>query len=53
MGLILLLLTGVGRQRARRQQQPVSPAYQQWQFWGNIGAFGLLLIGLLLMTWAK
>jgi len=53
VGLIFLLLTGLGRQRARRQQQTQSPAFQRWQRWGSIAAFGLILAGLLLMAWAK
>ncbi|MFW6122825.1 MAG: hypothetical protein ACOC6L_01145 [Thermodesulfobacteriota bacterium] len=53
VGLIFLLLTGMSRQRARRQQQTRSPAYQRWQQWGSIAAFGLILVGLLLMAWAK
>jgi len=53
VGLIFLLLTGMGRQRARRQQQTPSPTFQLWQKWGSIAAFGLILVGLLLMAWAK
>ena len=53
VGLIFLLLTGMSRQRARRQQQTTSPASQLWQKWGSIAAFGLILAGLLIMAWAK
>jgi hypothetical protein len=50
LGLILLLLIGLGRQRARGQKQPPSSAFQRWQQWGSYAAFALILIGLLLMT---
>jgi hypothetical protein len=53
VGLIFLLLTGMGRQRARRQQQKPSPAFQAWQRWGSLAAFALIFIGLVLMAWAK
>jgi hypothetical protein len=52
-GLIFLLLTGMSRQRARRQQQTPSPSFQRWQQWGSIAAFGLIIAGLLIMAWAK
>jgi hypothetical protein len=52
-GLILLLLTGLGRQRARSQQQKPSPAFVRWQKWGSLVAFALILAGLLLMATAK
>jgi len=53
VGLVFLLLTGLGRQRARRQQQKPSPAFQRWQQWGSYTAFALILIGLVLMATAK
>lgn len=53
VGLIFLLLTGMGRQRVRRQQLTPSPAFQLWQRWGSIAALALILVGLLLMAWAK
>ena len=53
VGLILLLLSGLGRQQARRQQQPSSPKPQQWQRWGNIAGLVLVLVGLFLWGWAK
>jgi len=49
LGLILLLLIGLGRQRARGQKRP-SPGFQRWQQWGSFAALALILIGLLLMT---
>ena len=50
LGLILLLLIGLGRQRARGQKRPPSPTFQRWQQWGSFAALALILIGLLLMT---
>ena len=50
LGLILLLLIGLGRQRARGQKRPPSPMFQRWQQWGGFAALALILIGLLLMT---
>jgi len=53
VGLILLLLTGMGRQQARRQRQRPSPGFLLLQRWGAYAAFGLLLAGLLIMALAK
>jgi len=53
VGLIVLLLTGAGRQQSRRQRRPPSTRFLQWQRWGTYAALALLLAGLLLMTWAK
>lgn len=52
-GLMLLLFTSVGRQQARRQQQPPSPGFVLWQRWGRLAALGLVLVGLILMALAK
>jgi uncharacterized membrane protein YidH (DUF202 family) len=49
LGLVLLLLTGVGRQRARRQERQPSPSLQRWQQWGSLAGLALVLVGLLLM----
>ena len=55
VGLIIFVLTGVGRQRsrARSQSSPPSPAFQRWQQWGTIAAIVLILAGLVLMTTGK
>jgi uncharacterized membrane protein len=55
VGLIVFVLTGVGRQRSRRrsQSQPPSPTFQLWQRWGTIAAIALILAGLVLMTTGK
>lgn len=53
LGLILLLLIGMGRQRTRGQQRQPSPGFQRWQQWGSFAALALILVGLLLMTWFK
>jgi len=53
VGLILLLISGVGRQQARQRQRQPSPGFQRLQYWGSLAAFALIIIGLLLMAWAK
>jgi hypothetical protein len=52
LGLILVLLTGWGRRRARQQQQAPSPALRKLQSWGSLAAFGLILAGLILMNYS-
>ncbi len=47
-GLILVLVSSWGRQRARKQKAP-SPALLRLQSWGSLVAFGLILAGLILM----
>jgi uncharacterized membrane protein len=56
VGLIVFVLTGVGRQRTRSrspQSSPLSPALQRWQRWGTIAAIALILAGLILMATGK
>jgi uncharacterized membrane protein len=55
VGLIVFVLTGVGRPRSRSRSdsQPPSPNYQRWQQWGTIAAIALILAGLVLMTTGK
>lgn len=55
LGLIVFVLTGVGRQQSRRRSrsQPPSPAFQRWQQWGTLAAVALILSGLVLMATAK
>ena len=55
VGLIIFLLSGLGRQRARRRPQspPPSPAWQRWQQWGTFTAITLIFAGLILMATAK
>jgi hypothetical protein len=55
VGLIVFLITGLGRQQARRRPraQPPSPAFQRWQQWGMFAAIALVLAGLGLMATAK
>ncbi|MEW6386446.1 MAG: hypothetical protein AB1491_02885 [Thermodesulfobacteriota bacterium] len=52
VGLVLLLFTGLGRQRQRKLQQSPSPGFLLWQRWGGIAAYACLVLGLLLM-WAQ
>jgi uncharacterized membrane protein len=55
VGLIIFVLTGVGRQKSqRRAQAPApSPAFQLWQRSGTIVAIALILAGLVLMAASK
>jgi uncharacterized membrane protein len=55
VGLILFVLTGVGRQRSRSRSQasPPSPTFQLWQKYGTIAAIALVVVGLILVAMAK
>jgi hypothetical protein len=55
VGLIVFVLTGVGRQKSRRRAQapPPSPGFQLWQRYGTIAAIALILAGLALMAVSK
>jgi uncharacterized membrane protein len=55
VGLIVFVLTGVGRQRhqSRAQASPPSPTFQHWQKYGTIAAIALIIAGLVLMTMGK
>jgi len=55
VGLLVFVMTGVGRQRSRssaRSQVP-SPAFQRWQQWGTYAAIALIVAGLVLMAMAR
>jgi hypothetical protein len=55
VGLIVFVVTGVGRQksRSRPRSQPPTPAFQRWQQWGTFAAMALMVAGLVLMALAK
>jgi uncharacterized membrane protein len=55
VGLIVFVLTGVGRQRSRSRSQASTPApgLQPWQKYGTIAAIALIILGLVLMTMGK
>jgi hypothetical protein len=55
VGLIVFVLTGVGRQRSRSRApaSPPSPTFQLWQKYGTIAAIALIVAGLALMTMGK
>ncbi len=55
VGLIIFVLSGVGRQRARSRSQgpPPSPAFLLWQKYGTITAIALIIVGLVLMNMSK
>ena len=52
VGMVLLILGGLGRQRARKAGKQADPGYLLQQRWLHGAAYGLILVGLLLM-WAK
>ena len=55
VGLVIFVLTGVGRQRSRSRAQASSPppTFQHWQKSGTIVAVALIIAGLALMTMGK
>jgi hypothetical protein len=55
VGLIVFVVTGVGRQKSRSRpgSQPPSPAFQRWQRWGTFAALALMVAGLVLMALAR
>ena len=52
VGMVLLILSGMGRQRARKEGKQRDPAFLKKQRWLHGAAYGLILLGLILM-WAK
>ena len=50
--MVLLILGGLGRQRARKTGKLADPGYLQQQRLLHGAAYGLILVGLLLM-WGK
>ena len=52
VGMVLLILSGMGRQRARKEGKQRDPAFLKKQRWLHGAAYGLILLGLYLM-WGK
>jgi hypothetical protein len=52
VGMVVLLLTGMSRQRARKLGQASTPVFFRQQRWLRGVAYGLILVGLILM-WAQ
>jgi len=52
MGMVVLLLGGLSRQRARKLGKQADPAFLRQQRWVYGAAYSLILVGLMLM-WAK
>jgi len=52
VGMVVLLLTSMSRQRARKSGQASTPGFFRQQRWMHAAAYGLILVGLMLM-WAK
>ena len=52
VGMVILLLSGMRRQQARKSGQAATPKFFREQRWMYGAAYGLILVGLLLM-WAK
>jgi hypothetical protein len=55
VGLIIFVLSGVGRRQSARRSQspPPSQSWQRWQLCGTLTAIGLIVAGLLLMATTK
>lgn len=52
-GMILLMVTSLQRQSARRRKTRLSPQALVWQKWGSLAAYALILVGLYLMLGQK
>jgi hypothetical protein len=52
VGMVLLILSGMGRQRARKEGKQADTAFLKKQRWLHGAAYGLILLGLFLM-WGK
>jgi uncharacterized membrane protein YidH (DUF202 family) len=52
MGMVVLILGGLGRQRARKLGKHQDPDFLKQQRWLYAAAYGLILGGLMLM-WGK
>ena len=52
VGMVVLLLSGMRRRQARKLGQASTPGYFREQRWLHGAAYGLILVGLLLM-WIK
>ena len=52
VGMVLLILSGMGRQRARKEGRQADPAFLKKQRMLQGAAYGLILLGLFLM-WGK
>lgn len=53
VGLILLLVTNLQRQSARKQKAQVSSFTLGWVKWGSLAAYLLIMIGLVIMMGRK
>jgi hypothetical protein len=53
IGLILLLVTNLQRQAARKHKSQASSFTLAWVKWGSLAAYLLIMIGLLIMTGRK
>jgi uncharacterized membrane protein len=52
VGMVVLILGGLGRQRARKLGKHADPGFLRQQRWLHAAAYGLILLGLLLI-WVK
>jgi hypothetical protein len=48
-GMGVLLLNNLGRRRVRQGRQPANQGLGRWMAWGDYVAFGLILVGLVVM----
>jgi hypothetical protein len=52
-GLGVLLLNNLGRRRARQGRPPAPGRLGRWLAYGDVAAFGLILVGLVVMYLQK
>lgn len=53
IGLLLLVVTSLQRQSARRRKTRLSPPALAWQKYGTLAAYALIAVGLYLMIGRK
>ena len=52
-GMGVLLLNNLGRRRARQGRPPAAGGLGRWLAYGDVAAFGLILVGLVVMYLQK
>ncbi len=52
-GMVVLLVSNMGRRQARRGKAPATRSLAKMLSWGDFVAFGLILVGLVIMYFQK